>query len=70
MVWFGVLMVVALEMALISPPVGMNVFVVKGLAEHLTLGTIYRGVGPFWLAMVVLVVLLMAVPDLALFLPG
>lgn len=69
MIWFGVLMVIALEMGLISPPVGLNVFVVKGIAPDVELGTIFRGIWPFWFAMLATIILILAVPDIALLLP-
>lgn len=69
MVWFGVLIVIVLEMALISPPVGLNVFVVKSLLPTTSLGTIYRGIIPFWIAMAVAAVLVLIFPGLALWLP-
>jgi len=69
-IWFGIIMVLVLEMGLISPPVGLNVFVVKGVAPHVPLSQIYRGILPFWLAMAVCVILLVAFPDIALFLPN
>lgn len=68
-IWFGILMVLVLEMGLISPPVGMNVFVVRGVAPHVPQGQIYIGILPFWVAMGVCVILLVAFPDIALFLP-
>lgn len=68
-IWFGIIMVLVLEMGLISPPVGLNVFVVKGVASHVPLGQIYRGILPFWLAMAVCVAILVAFPQIALFLP-
>lgn len=69
-IWFGIIMVLVLEMGLISPPVGLNVFVVKGVAPHVPLSQIYKGILPFWLAMAVCVGLLIAFPDIALFLPN
>jgi tripartite ATP-independent transporter DctM subunit len=69
-IWFGIIMVVVLEMGLISPPVGLNVFVVKGVAPHVPLSEVYWGILPFWLAMGVCVILLVAFPDIALFLPN
>ena len=69
MVWFGVLMVIALEMGLISPPVGLNVFVVKGIAPDVPLGTIFRGIWPFWFAMLACLILIVAIPDIAMLLP-
>jgi TRAP-type C4-dicarboxylate transport system permease large subunit len=70
MIWFGVLMVIVLEMALISPPVGLNVFVVKGIAPEVPMNTIFRGIWPFWFAMLLCVLLILVFPDLAVFLPN
>jgi tripartite ATP-independent transporter DctM subunit len=69
-IWFGIVMVIVLEMGLISPPVGINVFVVKGVAEDVPLSKIYAGIMPFWLAMLVCVVLLIAFPQIAMILPN
>jgi tripartite ATP-independent transporter DctM subunit len=68
-IWFGVLVVLTLEMGLISPPVGINVFIVKSVAPSVPLGDIYRGVAPFWLAMLVTLVILVAFPQISLILP-
>ena len=68
-IWFGVLLVVVLEMSLISPPLGLNVFVVKGIADGVPMGDIFIGVLPFWAAMLVCAVLLIIFPEIALFLP-
>ena len=68
-IWFGIIMVLVLEMGLISPPVGINVFVVKGVADDVPLGKIYAGIMPFWLAMLVGVILLVAFPQIAMLLP-
>jgi len=69
LIWFGVLMVIVLEMGLISPPVGINVFVVKGIAPGVPMNTIFRGIWPFWFAMLIAILILVAVPEIALFLP-
>ena len=69
LVWFGIIVVVVLEMGMISPPVGINVFVVKSIAPDVPMGTIFRGIWPFWFAMAFLLVLLVAFPQIALFLP-
>ncbi|WP_136657037.1 TRAP transporter large permease [Nitratireductor sp. XY-223] len=69
LVWFGVLIVVVVEMGLITPPVGLNVFVVKTVAERTPMSEIFIGVMPFWVAMVVGLALLVAFPQLSLFLP-
>lgn len=68
-IWFGALLVVVLEMSLISPPLGLNVFVVKGIAPEVPMNEIFKGVLPFWAAMLVCAALLIAFPDLALILP-
>jgi len=69
-IWFGIIIVRVFEMAAITPPVGMNVFVIKGVAGDVPMGTIFRGIIPFLMADVVHVTLLVAVPQIVLFLPG
>lgn len=69
-IWFGILLVRAMEIALITPPVGMNVFVIQGIAKDISLGSIFRGVTPFLVADLFHLALLIALPILALFLPG
>lgn len=69
-IWFGVLVVLTLEMGLISPPVGINVFIVKSVAPDVPLGQIFRGVLPFWLAMLICLAILVAVPAISLILPN
>lgn len=69
-IWFGVICVIVIEMGLITPPVGINVFVVKGVAANVPMGTIFRGVLPFWFAMAACLALLVVFPDIALFLPN
>ncbi len=69
LIWFGIIIVIVLEMGMISPPVGINVFVVKSIAPSVPMGTIFRGIWPFWFAMVAMIILLIIFPQLALFLP-
>jgi tripartite ATP-independent transporter DctM subunit len=69
-IWFGVIMVIVLEMGLISPPVGVNCFVVSTIAQDVKLETIFAGVMPFWVAMVVCALMLLAFPQIALLLPN
>ncbi|MEK9930435.1 MAG: TRAP transporter large permease [Rhodospirillaceae bacterium] len=69
-IWFGVVMVIVLEMGLISPPVGVNVFVVKGVAEDVPLKQIFSGIIPFWIAMAICLIILLIFPQIALFLPN
>ena len=68
-IWFGVIAVIVIEMGLITPPVGINVFVVKGVAADVPMATIFRGVLPFWFAMAACLLLLILFPQIALFLP-
>ena len=69
-IWFGVIIVILLETGAITPPVGINVYVIKGIAPETELHTIFKGIFPFLLMMLVGLVLLTAFPDLALFLPS
>ena len=69
-IWFGVIAVIVIEMGLITPPVGINVFVVKGVADGVPMATIFRGVSPFWCAMAVCLLLLVLFPEIALYLPS
>ena len=68
-IWFGVICVIVIEMGLITPPVGINVFVVKGVASGVPMATIFRGVLPFWFAMAACLVIMVMFPEIALFLP-
>jgi tripartite ATP-independent transporter DctM subunit len=68
-IWFGVIIVMAVTLGLICPPVGMNVFVINSIARDVSLGTIYRGVSPFIVSDIVRLAILCAFPALALFLP-
>jgi tripartite ATP-independent transporter DctM subunit len=69
-IWFGVLVVLTLEMGLISPPVGVNVFIVKSVAGDVPLGKIFAGVMPFWFVMIITLVLLVLFPQISLLLPN
>lgn len=65
-IWFGVFVVVLIEVGMLSPPVGMNVFTVKSLLPDVNLWTIYRGVAPFLVANLIMLGFIMAWPDLVL----
>jgi C4-dicarboxylate transporter DctM subunit len=69
LIWFGVIMVVVSEIGLITPPVGMNVFIMKGVAGDVPLGTIFRGIFPFLIADFARLITLISFPTLSLFLP-
>jgi C4-dicarboxylate transporter DctM subunit len=69
-VWFGVLVVIVVELALITPPLGINVFVIKGMVKDVSLAQVFAGVLPFCVALILLIVLVIAVPDIVMFLPN
>jgi tripartite ATP-independent transporter DctM subunit len=69
-IWFGIIVVRAMEIGMITPPVGMNVFIIKGIAQDVPMYTIFRGAVPFLIADLCHVTLLILVPQLATFLPG
>ncbi|MDR2849351.1 MAG: TRAP transporter large permease [Verrucomicrobiota bacterium] len=68
-IWFGVMIVLVTQMGVITPPVGVNVYVVSGIERSIPLQTVFRGAAPFLLALVVACGLLMACPWLATWLP-
>jgi len=69
LIWFGVLAVLSAEIALLTPPIGMNVFVVKGVVKDVSLEKVFLGVVPFLIADIILLVVLYLAPQLSLFLP-
>jgi len=68
-VWFGVILTLNMELGLITPPVGLNLFVINGIAPDVPLPTILKGALPFMLLMVVAIVILCLFPGLATWLP-
>jgi tripartite ATP-independent transporter DctM subunit len=69
-IWFGVIIVLVSEMGVITPPVGVNVYVIKGIAPDVPLETIFKGIFPFLIAILICTGILMLFPKLALILPG
>jgi len=69
-IWFGVLMVLMFEMAVITPPMGINVLALRAVATDVDLGVMFRGTMPFLIAMMLCVAILIVLPDFALFLPA
>jgi C4-dicarboxylate transporter, DctM subunit len=69
-IWFGVIIVMVAELGLIHPPVGMNIFVIKSVVEDVKISTIFRGVLPFIATDILRLILLIAFPILALWLPS
>jgi tripartite ATP-independent transporter DctM subunit len=68
-IWWGIVLTILIEAALITPPVGLNLYVVQGMRQRGTINEVIRGSLPFVFAMMVLVALLMVAPDIALWLP-
>jgi C4-dicarboxylate transporter DctM subunit len=69
-IWFGVIIVLVTEMGVITPPVGVNVFVIKGIAPDVPLMHIFKGIFPFIAALIIVTVILMIFPQIATFLPS
>jgi len=69
-IWFGILMIVLIEMALITPPVGLNLYVVQGARKSGSLNEVMLGTIPYVVMMLVMVAALIALPDIALWLPA
>jgi len=68
-VWYGVYVVIMSELALITPPVGINVYVMAKMAPDVPLTKIFRGVAPFFIFTLLLVAAIVFIPDIALWLP-
>lgn len=69
-IWFGILALIVVELGLITPPVGINVFVIKSFSPETPIGTIFRGVIPFFMIELVRIGIIIAIPALCLFLPA
>ena len=69
-IWFGVIIVLVGEMGVITPPVGVNVFVIKGIAPDVPLETIFKGIFPFLVALIIVTIILVIFPQIATVLPS
>jgi len=69
-IWFGVIIVLVVAMGVITPPVGMNVYIIKGIIPEVPLEVIFKGIWPFLIAIIICIAILMAIPQIATFLPG
>ena len=69
-IWFGIAIVLVVEMAMITPPVGMNVYVISGITRDVPMETIFKGIIPFVVIEACFIALLIAFPQIALFLPS
>ncbi len=70
LIWFGIVVVIVTEISLITPPIGLNVFVMKTVVPDLTLWSIFRGIAPFFVADIIRLALVVFVPAIALWLPN
>jgi len=70
LILFGVLVVLVGEMGVITPPVGVNVFVIKGIAPEIPINKIWKGIFPFVIALIICTIILMVFPQIATFLPS
>ena len=70
LIWFGIVMVMVVEISLITPPIGLNVFVIKSMMPDVPLSAIFRGIAPFFAADIVRLLLVVFLPGLALWLPN
>ena len=69
-IWFGVICVIMVELGVVTPPIGVNVFAIASMTSDVSMYDIFRGVLPFWIAYLALVVLIILFPAIALFLPS
>ena len=69
-IWFGIIVVKMVEICLITPPIGLNCYVVNGVRPDIPLEDVFKGIGPFFIADVATVALLLAVPEIVTFLPN
>ena len=69
-IWFGVMIIIVMMMGLITPPVGMNCYVLSGIIKDVSLGTIFRGAVPYVLALLIGAVIITIWPQLALVIPN
>lgn len=69
-IWFGIFLVRTIEIGFLTPPVGMNAYVIHGIAKDIPLATVFKGIGPFFVSDLIHLGLLIAFPALALWLPG
>ena len=69
-IWFGIFAVLVVEFGLVSPPVGMNLFVIKGVLQNVPLKTIWFGTVPFLMADIIRIALIIIFPAICLYLPS
>ena len=70
LIWFGVVMIMIIEISLITPPIGLNVFVMKSMLPEVPLIDIFKGIGPFFVGDIIRLLIVAFVPGLVLWLPS
>lgn len=69
-IWYSIILTMVTTLGAITPPVGVNIYVVKGLAPEISLGTIFKSVSFFLTACIVCIIILIAFPQIVLLIPG
>lgn len=69
-IWFGVIVVIMVELGVVTPPIGVNVFAIANMAKDVSMYEVFRGVFPFWIAFVILIGVIVLFPEVSLFLPS
>ena len=70
LIWFGIVMVMVVEISLITPPIGLNVFVIKSIMPSVPLSAMFKGIAPFFAADIVRLLMVVFIPGLAVWLPN
>ena len=70
LVWFGIIVIIVTEISMITPPIGINVFVLNTVVKDIKVGTIFRGVTPFWAVDIIRLFILTVFPAISLYLPA
>jgi C4-dicarboxylate transporter DctM subunit len=70
LIWFGIVVVIVTEISMVTPPIGINAFVMKSVLPEVSLGQIFKGIAPFWIADIGRLLLIVLFPPVVLFLPG
>jgi len=69
-IWFGIVLIIMISIGTLTPPVGICVYVTAGVAKDVPLGTIFKGAVPFWIAKIILAIILTIFPEIVTFLPS
>ena len=68
--WFGVIIVIVMQQGMMTPPIGMSCFIINAVAKDVPLSQVFKGVMPFWAVTILIIIILIAFPQIALFLPS